>query len=141
MSFSLLFFPFRFERVESFGFAHTRLSFLVSFVSCRYAYFKRLDYFSTECIYSPDGEISSLPFSLLVVSAKFEDASLSFLSLSLSDFFPFRFVHFSRSLPRTCPSLSQRPRSHPSVVHHRHHQERGDVRSCRGGQEGDEGSA
>lgn len=26
----------------------------------RYAYFKKLTYFSTECIYSPDGELSCL---------------------------------------------------------------------------------
>jgi cytoplasmic tRNA 2-thiolation protein 1 len=29
----------------------------------RYAYFKKLTYFSTECIYSPDGKLSRSPYS------------------------------------------------------------------------------
>ena len=34
--------------------AVTECDFALTVRFCRYAYFKKLDYFSTECIYSPD---------------------------------------------------------------------------------------
>jgi cytoplasmic tRNA 2-thiolation protein 1 len=36
---------------------------LIERISFRYAYFKKLTYFSTECIYSPDGSSPSFPLS------------------------------------------------------------------------------
>ncbi len=76
---------------------------LLTKVCARYAYFKKLTYFSTECIYAPDGS-SSLIY--LFVAA-----------LSI------------RSLSRPRSSLPQRPRSHSTERDHRYHSFRREFRA------------
>jgi hypothetical protein len=79
----------------------------------RYAYFKKLTYFSTECIYSPDGKLTCI-FSRLSANS---------------------------SLSRTRPSLPERSRSGQAERNRRYHPFRGELLAGADSAEGHQGIA
>jgi hypothetical protein len=88
---------------------------LVFGLLCRYAYFKKLTYFSTECIYSPDGTCHwYIPQSLIGSSTRIRIPLLPMVSGFSDLILSPRFLPLPHSLPRPRQGLPQRSGSHPA---------------------------